>query len=244
MNTTIKDKQLELLIDLQEIAKEIQKLNQLKERIPQEIENERQIYEKIKKEANQLKETIENEKKEQRNKELETLSAKDNLINTKEKLPNLKTNKEYAALVQEIENLKKKIYTLEDGELELMESIEKNQKDYERKLKEQEMEEQKFLEIKKRKEEDLKKLNKLLEEELNQKNELAERIETKWLTHYEKLLAVRKRLVVVPIDKETCGGCHCSLMPQLSLEVRRNDSVITCPHCSRFLFSEQATGVD
>ena len=54
MNTTIKDKQLELLIDLQEIAKEIQKLTQLKEKIPQEIENERQVYEKIKKEVNQL----------------------------------------------------------------------------------------------------------------------------------------------------------------------------------------------
>ena len=63
MNTTIKDKQLELLISLQKIDKEIIKFNQQKEKIPEEIERERQIFEKINLEINQLNEKIEQTKK-------------------------------------------------------------------------------------------------------------------------------------------------------------------------------------
>lgn len=244
MNSAIKDKQLELLVGLQEIDQEIQKLNQLKEKIPREIEQEQQLFEKINNEINQLKDIIEQAKKERRSKELETQSVKDFLSKTKDKLPGVKTNKEYSALLQEISNLKNKINSLEENEIDLMESIEEREKEYEKKLKEKNAEEQKFLEVKKRKEEELEKINKLLEEELSQRNELAEQIETKWLEHYKKVIKFRKGPAVVVIDNDTCHGCYCSLIPQLSIEIRKNDSIITCPHCNRFLFSEQMTGVD
>ena len=243
MNAIIKDKQLELLISLQKIDEEIKKLSQLKKKIPEEIERERQIIEKINSEINQLNDKIEQAKKERRSKELETQSATDLLSNTKNKLPNVKTNKEYSAILQEIENLKNKINSLEEGEIELMESIEENQKEYERKIKQKEEEEQKFFEIKKRKEEELENLNKLLEEELSHKNELAAKIESKWFEYYNKVMDIRKGLAVVTIENNTCCGCHRSLRPQLSIEIRQNDSIITCPYCSRFLFSEQMAGV-
>lgn len=244
MNAKIKDEQLGLLIDLQEIVQEIQKLKQLKEKIPKEIEHEHQVFEKISDEIKQIEEKIKENQKEQRSKEIETRSAKDRLIVSKEKLPSVKTNKEYSALLHEIENLNSKIDRQEDIELELMESIEENQKECKKKLKEKDAEEKKFLDVKERKGEELEKLNEVLEEELNQENELAGKVETKWLKHYRNLVGSRKGSVVVAIDKETCGGCYQSLMPQLSIEVRQNDSIITCPYCSRFLFAKNATGVD
>ncbi len=243
MNTTIKDKQLELLISLQKIDKEIKKFNQEKEMIPEEIERERQIFEKINLEINQLNEKIEQAKKERRSKELETQSTTDLLNNTKVKLPNVKTNKEYSAVLQEIENLKSKIDSLEEAEIKLMENIEECQKEYDQKIKEKEEEEKKYLEIKKRKEDELEDLNKRQEKELNQKKELATKIESKWFKYYEKVMDARNGQAVVAIEKNTCGGCHRSLRPQLSLEVRQNDSIITCPYCNRFLFSEQMIGV-
>ncbi len=243
MNTTIKDKQLELLISLQEIDKEIKKFNQQKEKIPEDIERERQIFEKINSEINQLNDKIEQAKKERRSKELETQSTTDLLNNTKEKLPNVKTNKEYSAVLQEIENLKSKIDSLEEAEIKLMENIEECQKEYDQKLKEKEEEEKKYLEIKKIKEDELEDLNKRLEMELNNKKELATKIENKWFKYYEKVIDARNGLAVVTIEKDTCCGCHRSLRPQLSIEIRQNDSIITCPYCSRFLFSEQMTGV-
>ncbi len=243
MNTAIKDKQLELLISLQEIDKEIKKLNQLKEKIPEEIERERQIFEKINSEINQLNEKIEQAKKERRSKELETQSVTDLINNTKGKLPNVKTNKEYSAVLQEIENSKSKIDSLEEEEIKLMENIEEYQKEYEWKLKEKEEEEKFFFEIKKRKEEELEDVNNRLEKELHYKNDLAVKIESKWFKYYEKVMNARNGLAVVTIEKDTCCGCYRSLRPQLSIEIRQNDSIITCPYCSRFLFSEQMTGV-
>lgn len=244
MNTTTKDKQLEFLIGLQEIDKEIKRLNQLKEKIPEEIERERQIFEKTNSEIDQLNEKIEQTKKERRSKELETQTVTDLLSNAKTKLPNVKTNKEYSAVLQETENLKNKIVSLEEEEIKLMENIEECQKDHKRKLKEKEEEEKKYLEIKKRKEEELEDLNKHLGKELQHKNELAAKIESKQLKYYEKVMNARNGLAVVPIEKDTCCGCHRSLRLQLSIEIRQNDSIITCPYCSRFLFSEQMTGVD
>ena len=151
MNTTIKDKQLELLISLQKIDKEIIKFNQQKEKIPEEIERERQIFEKINLEINQLNEKIEQTKKERRSKELETQSTTDLLNNTKIKLPNVKTNKEYSAVLQEIENLKSKIDSLEEAEINLMENIEECQNEHDQKLKEKEEEEKNILILKKEK---------------------------------------------------------------------------------------------
>lgn len=244
MNAEIKDKQLGLLIDLQEIVQEIQKLKQLKEKIPKEIEHEHHVFKKTSDEIKQIEEKIKEVQKEQRSKEIETRSAKDRLIVSKEKLPSVKTNKEYSALLHEIENLNSKIDRQENIELELMESIEDSEKECKNKLKERDAEEKKFLDIKVRKGEELEKLNEVLEEELNQENELAGKVETKWLKHYRNLVGSRKGSVVVTTDKDTCGGCHQSLMPQLSIEVRQNDSIIMCPYCSRFLFSKNATGVD
>lgn len=244
MNTAIKDKQLEILIDLQEIDKEVQKFNQLKEKIPAEIEKERQIFEKINSEINELKEKNDQSKKNRRSKEMETQSAKDLLVGSKEKLPHVKTNKEYTAILQEIENTNNKINLLEEEEINLMESIEEGQKDYELKLKEKEAEDQKFLTIKKKTEEELENLNQRLDEELKQRNELTGGLEKKWAEHYKKAIAMRNGLAVVPIENDMCCGCYHSLRPQLSLEVRLNNSIIICPHCSRFLFSVKETGVD
>ncbi|MGE5413191.1 MAG: C4-type zinc ribbon domain-containing protein [Syntrophomonadaceae bacterium] len=35
-----------------------------------------------------------------------------------------------------------------------------------------------------------------------------------------------------------CGGCHLRLLPRLLQQIRRNGSVIGCPHCGRLLFHE------
>lgn len=35
-----------------------------------------------------------------------------------------------------------------------------------------------------------------------------------------------------------CGGCHLRLLPRLLQRIRRNGSVIGCPHCGRLLFHE------
>lgn len=238
MNPAIKDKQLELLIALQEIDKEIQKLTHLKENIPREIEQVRLVFEKINNEIAQLEDKIEQAKKEQRSIELETHTVKDLLANTREKLPSVKTNKEYSAILQETENLKNKINSLEENEIALMESIEANEGEHQKKLSEKNREEQKFQEVKKRKEGELEKIEKLLEEENSQRNELVGKIETKWSNHYTKVVKIRKGPAVVTIDKDTCQGCHSRLIPQLSIDVRQNNSVITCTYCSRFLFSE------
>ena len=61
-------------------------------------------------------------------------------------------------------------------------------------------------------------------------------IEEAWLRTYDKIRAKRPGLTVVQIEGERCLACHMSLPPQFVQEIRHNNSLATCPHCSRILY--------
>jgi len=53
---------------------------------------------------------------------------------------------------------------------------------------------------------------------------------------YEQIFARRGGLAVVEMRKDICLGCHMSVPPQLANEIRKGQSVHTCPSCHRILF--------
>lgn len=65
----------------------------------------------------------------------------------------------------------------------------------------------------------------------------------------ERLAAVYDRLAqrsrdgiaVAEVINGSCNACHISLRPQVQVEVRRGNEIITCENCSRILFVRPAT---
>ena len=56
--------------------------------------------------------------------EADAQGENDHMAKTKTKLPLVKTNREYTAILAEIDSIKEKISSMEDKELEIMESLE------------------------------------------------------------------------------------------------------------------------
>jgi hypothetical protein len=58
-----------------------------------------------------------------------------------------------------------------------------------------------------------------------------------FLAAYDALGRVGRRPVVVEVRRGHCSGCYLRLPPQLDSTIRRRQSLCSCPHCGRLLYS-------
>jgi len=174
--------------------------------------------------------------KQRRQIEAVVTEEQDNLQKAQRKLLEVKTNKEYAAMVAEIETFKQKILSHEDGVLHLMELIELRKQellDLDRQVHDAEQE---LTEGRRRNELELAVLQETLAGRRQAREEAVQQLERPAVDLYMRLLNGRKGLAVVGIKNGSCQGCFLALPPQLMQEVRRNDRVLTCSHCQRILY--------
>jgi hypothetical protein len=66
---------------------------------------------------------------------------------------------------------------------------------------------------------------------------LREAIPGTFLAAYDALGRVSRRPVIVPVRDAHCGGCHLRLPPKVDSSIRRRQSLCSCPHCRRLLYS-------
>lgn len=75
------------------------------------------------------------------------------------------------------------------------------------------------------------------EQELREKSEEAkDKVDPRLLTGYERIReSYRNGLAVVPIVRDSCGGCFNVIPPQRQSEIRQHKKIIVCEHCGRVL---------
>jgi len=75
------------------------------------------------------------------------------------------------------------------------------------------------------------------EEVLRKKSEAAkEQVEPRLLSAYERIRAsYRNGLAVVPVLRDSCGGCFNVIPPQRQSEIRQHKKIIVCEHCGRII---------
>ena len=153
----------------------------------------------------------------------------------KNQLMGAKSNKEYQAFLREIETLEGHIDTEEERLLQLMDALDDHRSDHEAKLARlaaEKQEKQKVID-------GLRQRAETLEREVAKFNAetpryLAE-IDAPLKKKYERLLQNLGSLAATRIEEGNCGGCGAKLPPQLVVEVRGNDKLITCQACGRIL---------
>ena len=120
--------QLQQLILLQKLDDEIAEHRKLLAEIPVQIDSERAELETKKKVLSIAKEEIDTLQKNRKAIESEVQGENDHMAKAKTKLPAVKTNKEYTAVLVEVDAFKERVTRLEDKELEIMEVLEEKQK--------------------------------------------------------------------------------------------------------------------
>lgn len=59
------------------------------------------------------------------------------------------------------------------------------------------------------------------------------------LAAYERIRKAKRGKAVVPVERDACGGCYNRVPPQKILELKQNSRVYTCEHCGRILVSDE-----
>ncbi len=235
------NKNLELLVELQKMDDEVMRLDALLETLPAEIEQSSDSFKSAKNEHERFINEVKEKNKLRLDKEREVEEKIAGMAKAKTKLPGVKTNEEYKAVLAEIDNMKNGVTRLEDEQINLMEELDGSKEQEKRLKKVVEEEGKKFTNIKTEKEADIEKLRKEKEESEKNRNEFAEQIDQQHLAHYAKIFFAREKKAVVKLlgeEKEGfCSACHQKVIPQIAVEIRTGDQIHTCQHCSRFLYS-------
>ncbi len=166
--------------------------------------------------------------------EVDMLRAK--LSRLKDQLMSVKTNKEYTAMLREIQMAEEHIRREEDKILEIMEEAEGMEKEL--KAAEQEVHRQTAA-----LQESIRQANEsgpAMEAELarlnQEKKELESRIGEELLTRYRRIAEVRKGVALAEAKDELCSACHVRIRPQVYADLLHSDGIHACDSCSRILF--------
>jgi predicted nucleic acid-binding Zn-ribbon protein len=161
------------------------------------------------------------------------------LSRLRDQLMAVKTNKEYTAMLHEIQMAEEQIRSEEDKILEFMEEMEAMEKDL--KNAEHEMK-GKAAEIR----ETIRKSTELipqLEAELDQLREqkvaMESQVGAELLSRYRRIAEARKGVALAEAKDELCSACHVRIRPQMYAELMRTESIHSCDSCSRILFSRE-----
>ena len=227
---------LRQLISLQKIDDELAELRKGQAQIPGQIESARSAMNEKKQFFDGARKEIEDLQKERKQLEMDVQSENDHMAKAKIKLPNIKTNKEYTAILAEVDAIKEKVSGIEDKEIEIMETLEEKEKTIpgvEAQVKE---EEKQFEEYKARKDQEAERIKKEIESAEAKREQLVGTIEMKWLQSYEKITKLRGQAVVL-LTGDICQGCFQQVLPQMVIEVKNSaDKIHRCLHCSRILY--------
>src|SRR4030067_2460143 len=228
--------QLELLWELQKIDLELKNIKEEKDRYPKEMKklDEKQKIEKerIQKE----REKIESLEKTRRQKEGHLNLEQEKIKRAEGRMSEVKTNKEYQALLSEIDAVKEANSRMEEEILQVLDEIDELRKDLSKREKEEGVVLEKIEVERKKLQEKMTHDEKAWDEETERREGFFKQIEYKLLNLYNSMTQKRQGVGVVSAKNETCQGCFVNVPPQLFIEVQKNNALIRCPNCNRILY--------
>jgi predicted nucleic acid-binding Zn-ribbon protein len=231
--------QLDQLVKLQEIDLKIQEGEDGLARIPGQLKAAQSGMEEKTQKREAAKLEIQKLQNDRKQLELDVQGETDHMAKAKMKLPAVKTNKEYTAILHEIDAIKEKISGFEDRELEIMEVLEEKEQVLPAIESEFKEEEKKYQEYKAKKETEAVRVKKELEEFKAQRQEVSRSLDPEWLRNYDRVAKGRDGLAVVSIKEGVCQGCFQGLRPQVIIDIKTSEKMHQCPECSRFLYWEE-----
>ena len=233
--------QLQQLVHLQNIDDQIFEHKKTLSDIPVQLDSARAELEEKKNILKVVTEEIETLQKQRKDLELEVQGENDHMAKAKTKLPAVKTNKEYTAILVEVDAIKEKVSKIEDMELEVMEALEVKAKEIpgvEKKCKE---EDAYFNEYQLKKGNEEKRFKQELEELVEKRKNISAQLDTVILKRYEKISNSRDGRAVAGLRENICQGCFQQVLPQMVIEVKVALKIHQCGGCMRFLFWDEVS---
>jgi len=234
--------QVKFLIDLQDVMSQAKRLEDEKQMIPLEVADLKSLFEEREAAFLAADREFETLKQQRREKEREIEEERDKVERAKAKLMSIKTNKEYYAMLKEIEGTRRTNTAREEELLSLLAKYEESEK----RLGELKAElddvtgkyRERMVDIEARMgsfDADIGKI-------LDRKRQVSAKLDAALVRRFETIFNRRNGLAIIAARNYTCTGCHMNISPQLFNMLQREDKIHACPNCSRILFYEAEEG--
>jgi len=227
---------LERLLVLQDRDRRILRLQRESQDVPA---RKAHIQSSIAKQQEELKAAQEELKKQQAAQnqlELEVETRQTKVARLREQQFEVKNNEDYRTLESEINALQTEIRELEDKELAMMEEMEQARNVIAEKRGALERGEAEVQEDLKALDQRMEKIESEVHDLQRDREELATDIDDEWLARYERILRHTGDYALVPVEDDTCSGCHMKLPPQVTQDAKKALNMVMCPFCSRLLY--------
>ncbi len=239
---TVEDK-LKALYELQMIDSELDKIKVLRGELPIEVKDLEDELVGMDKRIERVKSSINEIEQEISGYRGSIKDAESLMMKYKKQLDEVRNDREYRALMKEIEDqeLNIKLYEKRIGEAKKRLDAKKEAlKKFEEELKQKKVD----LEIKRTELDKIIAKTEKEEKKLLKASEKAKKnIEERLLASYLRIRAKsRNGLAVVTVTRDACGGCFNKVPAQVQLELTMAKKIIACEHCGRVLVDPEMVG--
>jgi len=230
------NQQIEYLIRLQETDSKILSLTRTVNEFPFRIRAAELPLKESQTALDTAKQKIDLLEKKKRDKESGLDDVNVRIQKMKGRTSEIKTNKEYQALLKEIEAVEKERSTIEDEILVIMEEIDACSKQKKTAEATFIVEKKKIEELKKKIDNDRSEIEKELSSVKEQRAGIAAFIDRELFDQYVILIEACHGIAVTEVKGEICQGCNMNIPPQLFVEIKKQEEMFNCPQCRRLLY--------
>ena len=228
--------QIRQLVALQHVDDGIHAVHAELEAAPKEVEALEKRFLAQDSQRNWILEKVQHLQEQQKRLDADIEDDESRLANSKNKLMQVENDREYQAMVREMDNMERQNISREEERMALQE---------ERALQEENLRnvEETWNELKV----ELERQQENLEFRLNLSREKLEGLEAERATVSKDIPApvlgryefIRNRLrhpVIVPVEEGICSGCHIAIPPQVFIDLQRGNHIMSCPNCQRLMY--------
>lgn len=230
---------LERLIELEKVDREITRLTDEIAALPKRVAGIEAKLAEHKAAVEKAKAQIKNNEASRRQLDADIKGFQEKIAKYRSQSSSVKTNEEYRALMHEVGFAESQISGCEDKILELMISLENDEKSLKRaetelKAESADVEKEKN-DARVRTAEDEKLLAGLREK----RDGLRTGVNDSALAHYDRVMRQRKS-AISEAREQKCLACFVMIRPQTWQEIRTNEQIVTCSSCGRILYFDPA----
>jgi len=230
------DKELEALLMIQSIDIRFDEIKREKDESPKEIERLQENLDLLSNALEQGLSTIEELKKVRRAVERELEEVEIKFQKSKSRLNDVKSNKEYQAVLKEIEELKELVFEKEEAVIKCMEDMEIQEEECAGNNGTREESQKEY----KNKQEEFSQRMRDLDKEVQSLNgkmaKLCQNVDKNLLERYNRLRKNLRGRVVSQVINTICQGCNLGIPPQKYNELIKGGSIQSCPNCNRIIY--------
>jgi len=230
------EEQLAALQRLQRIDEELAQLLSRKGHLPQRVAAARKDADERETGLRQVQEQLQHHRREIDRQELEMRSREEHVTRLRTQLAQVKTNRDYQAMMTEIQSLEADASRLEEAVLEAMGETDGLMGELKRLGSLVEEARREVVAVEQVVAQEGQALDGEIGELQRRRSEVAALLAPEYRSVYERLHAGLNGRVVVPLGGEDCQGCHMPLTPQAISELMLGKALITCHRCGRILY--------